>query len=39
MEAAEFIFDSLSKKELSMLLDISQTLNSTLDLEEILQQA
>jgi Nif-specific regulatory protein len=40
MEAAEkFIVDGLSKKELSMLLDISQTLNSTLDLEEILHQA
>jgi Nif-specific regulatory protein len=37
MKSAErTIVESLSKKELSVLLDISQTLNSTLDFEEIL---
>ena len=40
MKAAEqSIVDSLSKKELSVLLDISRTLNSTLDFEEILHHA
>ena len=40
MKTAErSIVDSLSKKELSVLLDISQTLNSTLDFEDIFQHA